>query len=374
MACMILLAAATWWLLADDGRTTDDDAAPASVARPTATSADSTPPVGPDQADQPADSQVGPTLRSDATTPDGGSGSDAGSGIVAVDPAQLPDLAATHLAVAGDRSLYLLDLAAGDWSGRAVQNTPSSMHGVDGGVVMTGLVGGRLAFAPANGGTLVPLGSAQNELLRFDDGGVVIRRWSASPPEIVATTFDGTRRWSYRPPPGMQAIGATSGGEVIVQAGETVIGIDPTDGTTRQIIDGAGFGVSADLLIVWRCDAELLCRTDQVDLATAESRTLTDSPIQLEPAGDEIFRGWVRGGNGRPHAYRLVDGWLERIDDAGPARAATTGASDPTGITVSPEASTLVFRADDGTVLAAIDSPVGAGVTKVALIHPEPGS
>jgi hypothetical protein len=364
LAGLVLLGATTWWLLADDGPTADDAAAPASVARPTATGADSAPPVGLDGADEPADRRAGPALRTEA------SASGSGSGVVAVDPTQLPDVAATHLAVAGDRRLYLLDLTTGDWSWRDVQNTPSSMHGVGGGVVMTGLVGGRLAFAPADGGALVALGGAQNELLRIDDRGVVVRRWSASPPDIVATTFDGERRWSYRPPPGMEAIGATSLGEVIVQAGETIIGIDPSDGTTRPIIDGAGFGVSADLLVVWRCDAELLCRTDQVDLDTSESRILTDAPIQLEPAGDEVFRGWVRGGSGRPYAYRLVDGWLERFDNAGHARAATTGAFDRTGVTVSPEESTLVFRAEDGTVLAAIESPVGRGLAKVALIEP----
>lgn len=372
LAFLILLGATTWWLLADDGRTADDAAAPASIARPTATVAAPTPRVGPADGDEPADDRAAATQGSPAS----------GSGAAAIDPTRLPDLAATHLAVAGDRRLYLLDLTTGNWNVREVQNTPSNLHGVGGGVVMTGLVGGRVAFAPADEGALIALGSAQNELLRIDDRGVVIRRWSASPPDIVAITFDGERRWTYRPPPGMGAIGATSTGEVIAQAGETIVGIDPTDATMRPIIDGSGFGVSADLLIVWRCDADLLCRTDQVDLATSESRILTDSPIHLEPAGDEVFRGWVRGGNGRPHIYRLVDGWLERIDDE-LGRTTSSIAFDRTGITVSPEEatgtatastrSTLVFRDDDGTVLAAIESPVGAGVTKVALIGPEVG-
>ena len=249
LACLILLGASSWWLLADDGPTAGDGAAPTSVARPTATVVEPAAPVGPTQADGEADDRAGGTQGSDTST------SDPGSGVTPIDPAQLPDMAATHLAVAGDRQLYLLDLATGDWIGRDVQNTPSNLHGVGGGVVMTGLVGGRLAFAPTDGGALIALGSAQNELLRIDERGVVIRRWSASPPDIVATTFGGERRWSYRPPPGMEAIGAASSGEVIVQDGETIVGIDPTDGTTRPIIDGSGFGVSADLLIVWRCDA-----------------------------------------------------------------------------------------------------------------------
>lgn len=383
LALLILLGAASWWLLADDGRSADDAAAPTPIARPTTTAP--APPVAPADADEPADDRAAATPGSDASTSASGLGSasGSGSGVRAIDPAQLPDLAATHIAVAGDRRLYLLDLTTGDWNVRDVQNTPSNLHGVGGGVVMTGLVGGRVAFAPTDGGSLIALGSAQNELLRIDDRGVVIRRWSASPPDIVATTFDGERRWTYRPPPGMEAIGATSTGEVIVQAGETIVGVDPTDGTMRPIIDGSGFGVSADVLIVWRCDADLLCRTDQVDLATSESRVLTDSPIQLEPAGDEVFRGWVRGGTGRPYIYRLVDGWLERIDDE-LDHTTSSIAFDRTGVTVSPEEatgtatastrSTLVFRADDGTVLAAIASPVGAGVTKVALIGPEVGS
>lgn len=304
----------------------------------------------------------------------------AGATVTSIDPAQLPEMEATHLAVAGDRRLYLLDLRTGDWSGRDVQNTPSTVHGVDDGVVLTGLVGGRLAFAPVGPGALIALGSAQNELLRIEGGGVVIRRWSASPPDVVATTFGGEQRWSYRPPPGMDVIGATSAGEVIVQAGQAIVGVDPTDGTTRPITDGTGFGVSADLLIVWRCDTELLCRTDQMDVATSESRVLTDAPIHLEPAGHEIFRGWVRGGNGRPFAYRLTDGWLERIDDEAGGTAASA-AFDPTGITVSPGnatatgsrsagSSTLVFRDPDGTVVAAIASPVRSGAPRVALVQP----
>ncbi len=360
LAVLVVGVGAWWFVAAGDGP--DPSAVPVSE-RPTPEASTPTSAVSPvPPGDEDAASAIEPersTGRSDTMS--------SAAGADPIDPAMLPALDASHLAVAGADGLYLLDLQTGRWSRRDLQNTPSALHGVDGGVVMAGFIGGRLAFAPADGGTPIALGTSDNELLLVGDRNVVVRRWKIAPSEILSVGLDGRSQWVYGPPLGTSTIGVTSESEVIVQAAQTIVGVDPITGTTRPVAEGNGLAVSPDLLVVWTCDNDLRCRTEQVRLDTAERRLLADRFLRWEPLGDGEHRAWASDDGSQPLAYRLVDGWLERVNEVGVAPRLAV-ADDRSGASVTVEDAALVFRSADGTALAQIASPVGDGVARVALV------
>lgn len=280
-ACVVLVAAATWFLSASPRP--DGDAAPGRSAGAAATEPPPTPTEGRDAAGgNPATAR--PTGAASAEP---------------IDPTLLPDLAASHLAVAGGTTLHLLDLHTGTWTGRRLQNTPSAVYGVAGGVVMAGLAGGRVAFAPADGGAPVALGGSGSELLRIDDDGVIVRRWTAGPSRILSIAFDGGIRWRFDTPPGTTLVGVTAGGEVLMEAAQQVVTVDPFTGAARPIADARreradetplgrpDTATDADGMAVALEDSALVFRSGDGSVAATVASPVPHGPARLAliPAG-----------------------------------------------------------------------------------------
>jgi len=112
----------------------------------------------------------------------------------------------------------------------------------------------------------------------------------------------------------------------------------------------------------------LACRTDQVNVDTDERRLLAPEPLRLEPIGPNRFRAFGIDRPDRRRDYQVVDGWLERLTEAGPTPTAQ-GSVDTTGVSVTVEGAAIVFRLPDGSTAATIGSPVDVGRPLLAFVE-----
>lgn len=356
-AMVALLAIGAVALIATDGG--DDDAAPLTRPTPDGTLRNDAP--------RPVPSAT-PTERPTATPRPSPSGVPTAA---PVDPAGLPPMAATHVAVIGEDTVEFLDLRTGIWavpSGRS-SFQPFGAQAVRGGAVVQ-TDEGSWAFASVDGGEVTVLfEDTSGFALAGDEILVTVAQssWASDAQvndgdtigDLEAYRFDGSLAWSTPLPAGAWLLDVTGDGQVILQFAERIVALDGATGTPRVVATGSVVTTVDDSVVLWSCDEQLRCATSQVDVTTGITTVLSDRQLRFEPAGSGRFIGYPQAG-GELQMFAVVDGVLTETDDdvpTDPARNPAMFAADASGVTVALGRDTIRFTAPDGDVTTIVAPP-----------------
>ncbi len=307
---------------------------------------------------------------------------DAAVDLVPIDPADLPETAATHLAVANGSAVYFLDLALGTWTtidterrlsiwGGAVEGVSNGLDPFGDGVLVQAEPNGRLLYVTPEGGSEAITTGTGSQLMGIRNGLAFVQDATTFAPDVrvVAIGIDGEVAYDLTLPQRARAVGLTDSGLVVVQAG-TRVHVAKRDEST-VLARGVVLRVAGDSVLTYDCDAALVCLTQIVDARTGAASTvdLPSGSLENLPNGDFELR---LGLSGRKR-YRLVDGALVEVDSAqrGPT-GAMASAQDADGAWASITVNAINFTGSDGTDLGTIPFDVGAccgvfGVTFVTL-------
>lgn len=338
-----------------------------------------------DGADQPADDQAvieldetpaptatptpkpspSPMLRPTPTATVSGAAS--GSGIDRnrlrpVDPATLPDTAATHLVIVEDRTVHFLDMRTGVWTeqdtGRPLVFWPQgpfqpALPPAFGSSVLVQLATGGILQVPLDGEPRVLVSGMDGGFIGLVDGLAYFSNACCGPTfTVTAVNPAGEVVHTIDLPSDTWAMGVRADGRVITQRGGRVFAVNPTD--VEEVATGDLRALKPSHALVLECRAALECVTTVVDFDTGVA-----VPLDL-PAG------WIEWGpgdglivwtpNGQGLRFTLTDdgeltalGSLEPEASFGPASGRF--AVDESGVTASVSVTGVRFDDADGQEL-----------------------
>ena len=238
----------------------------------------------------------------------------------AIDPAFLPNTAASHLVLTTGLDVEFIDLASGVRTVQPVGGVDvwNAIYPVDGGVVITKSGFDRPVFVPVEGDPVDltdPSGDLRSWPIGTDGGTVFLQGelnfdgvWYST---ISAVTLDGDQLWQRVNPFGLEAAGVTVAGEVIVNAGGRVFAISKNE--VREIDVGVVKAVIGNLLLIDSCAPDLTCAIEALDVRDG-SRT----PVSLDRGRFEHWGGspsfilWSQ--NEGPQAYAVLADELVVLD------------------------------------------------------------
>jgi hypothetical protein len=276
-----------------------------------------------------------------------------------VDPALLPQMAASHLVVGSVGALHFLDLAAGMWTTMKMSFEPQQLMPLADGVVFAS-PSGAVRYVRHGSSEIVSLVQGnQGGLIGVVDDLVILNFYpgtSSVEATVEARRVDGTLAWSIRVPQGAFAQGVTSNGQVALQANELVGVINPVDGSFNPLGTGTIHAIVGNLLFVQSCRGDLDCGFDQIDTHTGERSRVIDEPGWLISDGrDRLMFSSTR--DQTRTLFVVVDGELTALDGDPPDDffiSPPPSVTDESGVTVTLYRNRIQFLDSAGVVLADI--------------------
>ena len=237
-----------------------------------------------------------------------------------VDPASLPDVEASHLVINDGSDLQFIHLESGARSVQAIGGLDvfKSVFPVERGVVVTKSGIDRPVYVPVVGEPVDltdpdsdfrtwPIGVTEDTVyyqgeLKVDDA------WHTT---IGAVSLTGEPMWQQVRPFGLGAVGVTTAGDVIANAGGRIFAI--SESGNREVGVGVVHAVIDDLVVVDNCDEDLTCGIDALDVSDGSvTHVSADWGFVEHRGGSPSFVLWSQ--NGGPQVFAVVNGRVSRLD------------------------------------------------------------